>query len=325
VSLNPVLAEKLSAALGPAAATRLTRRDAVLPAVPGKVHAVIGMRRAGKTTFLRQLLEERRGRAALERALYLSFDDDRLAGLQTDQLGYLLWRVFWCSTATPSRGSRRPASRACQSTNGSSPLRAVTERGTGRISSCWDPRMTSPELERDERSRPSAALVQRAADLSGYSVRWPELSKPHERLADPGQQMLEVAAVLLQKAYEKPVGLLRLDPEFPAVQSQEYVGGEEGHALVPVEEGVVHEQRLEERRRHLGDVTVVAGAWAKQGAFEETEVADAGRTTELFKKPGVDGKDLIHAQMKDPLTRQGGGPAPRSRPPRNPDGGGPAV
>ncbi|HLE85130.1 MAG TPA: AAA family ATPase, partial [Thermoanaerobaculia bacterium] len=53
-----------------------TPRDARLPPVPGKAHAVIGMRRAGKTTFLRQLLAERRSALPPERALYLSFDDD---------------------------------------------------------------------------------------------------------------------------------------------------------------------------------------------------------------------------------------------------------
>ena len=57
MSLHPVLAEKLSAALEPAAAPTLTPRDARLPAVSGKVHAVIGMRRAGKTTFLRTLVD----------------------------------------------------------------------------------------------------------------------------------------------------------------------------------------------------------------------------------------------------------------------------
>jgi len=56
MTLHPVLAEKLSAALAPAPSFPLTRRDARLPAVTGKAHAVIGMRRAGKTTFLRQLL-----------------------------------------------------------------------------------------------------------------------------------------------------------------------------------------------------------------------------------------------------------------------------
>ena len=50
MSLHPVLAEKLSAALVPTAPQAQTRRDVRLPTVSGKVHAVIGMRRAGKTT-----------------------------------------------------------------------------------------------------------------------------------------------------------------------------------------------------------------------------------------------------------------------------------
>src|SRR5881227_3164756 len=58
--LHPVLLEKLNATLAPASPPPFTRRDARLPAVPGKVHAVIGMRRAGKTTFLRQLQAARR-------------------------------------------------------------------------------------------------------------------------------------------------------------------------------------------------------------------------------------------------------------------------
>jgi hypothetical protein len=45
MNLHPVLAEKLSTALEPVAPTRITQRDARLPAVPGKAHAVIGMRR----------------------------------------------------------------------------------------------------------------------------------------------------------------------------------------------------------------------------------------------------------------------------------------
>ena len=94
MSLHPVLAEKLSTALAETPPVALTRRDTRLPAVPGKVHAVIGMRRAGKTTFLRQLLEERRAAGPPERALYLSFDDDRLAGLELDQLGFLLEEFY---------------------------------------------------------------------------------------------------------------------------------------------------------------------------------------------------------------------------------------
>jgi|GEM_PF-4985571 len=56
MNLHPVLAERLSEALEPLTTLSLTRREAQLPALPGKAHAVIGMRRAGKTTFLRQLL-----------------------------------------------------------------------------------------------------------------------------------------------------------------------------------------------------------------------------------------------------------------------------
>jgi len=94
MALHPVLTEKLTAALTPAPPPGLTRRDARLPAVPGKVHAVVGMRRAGKTTFLRQLLDERRRDLPPERALYLSFDDDRLAGIEADQLALLLCRAL---------------------------------------------------------------------------------------------------------------------------------------------------------------------------------------------------------------------------------------
>jgi predicted AAA+ superfamily ATPase len=94
MSLHPVLAERLSAALAEESPVALTRRDARLPAVAGKVHAVIGMRRAGKTMFLRQLLGERRAAAPAERAVYLSFDDDRLAGLELEQLGFLLEEYY---------------------------------------------------------------------------------------------------------------------------------------------------------------------------------------------------------------------------------------
>ena len=92
--LHPVLADKLRAALEPAQPLPRTRRDARLPAVPGKVHSVIGMRRAGKTTFLHQLLGERRSVVPLERALYIGFDDDRLAGLEVEQLGFLLEEYY---------------------------------------------------------------------------------------------------------------------------------------------------------------------------------------------------------------------------------------
>jgi predicted AAA+ superfamily ATPase len=90
MTLHPVLEEKLNAALAPTAVQPLTRRDAELPNLPNKVHAVTGMRRAGKTTFLKQLVAEQQSATSLERAVYISFDDDRLAEIKADQLSALL-------------------------------------------------------------------------------------------------------------------------------------------------------------------------------------------------------------------------------------------
>lgn len=92
--LLDALREKLNAALLPLSSSDLTRRDALLPAVAGKAHAVIGMRRSGKTCLLKQLLAAKSGAGAPERAIYLSFDDDRLAGIDASQLDALLEEYF---------------------------------------------------------------------------------------------------------------------------------------------------------------------------------------------------------------------------------------
>lgn len=77
---RPVIRQKIiDAQAAPLAA--LTRRDVWVPAVKGKAIAVIGMRRAGKTSFLWQLLAERHA-AGVSRdgLLYFSFEDERLLG-----------------------------------------------------------------------------------------------------------------------------------------------------------------------------------------------------------------------------------------------------
>jgi uncharacterized protein len=94
MALLEALQEKLNDVLQPLGAAPLTRRDAVLPGIPGKAHAVIGMRRAGKTCFLKQLLAERRRGAPPEHSIYLSFDDDRLAGINASQLDALLEEYY---------------------------------------------------------------------------------------------------------------------------------------------------------------------------------------------------------------------------------------
>ncbi|HVS10657.1 MAG TPA: ATP-binding protein [Planctomycetota bacterium] len=69
----------------------LTRRDVVLPAVPGKAFAVIGVRRGGKTSFLAQCRADRlaAGRPR-EAQLMISLEDERLAGLTVADLGWLI-------------------------------------------------------------------------------------------------------------------------------------------------------------------------------------------------------------------------------------------
>lgn len=61
----------------------LTRRDVWLPGVSGKATAVIGIRRAGKTCLLWQIMSDRLIRGtAREGLLYFSFEDERLAGMR---------------------------------------------------------------------------------------------------------------------------------------------------------------------------------------------------------------------------------------------------
>ncbi|MBM4047508.1 MAG: ATP-binding protein [Planctomycetes bacterium] len=91
---HPVLLEKLNAGLEPARLPQLTPRDARLPKVAGKAHAVIGMRRVGKTTFLRQMQREWQQAVGPERAIYISFDDDRLADVPLAELDRLLEEYY---------------------------------------------------------------------------------------------------------------------------------------------------------------------------------------------------------------------------------------
>ncbi len=90
MNITSAMNQKLNEALLPLAQGVRTRRDATLPNVPNKIHAVIGMRRAGKTTYLRQLQAALRATLPPEQALYLSFDDERVADADALQLGALV-------------------------------------------------------------------------------------------------------------------------------------------------------------------------------------------------------------------------------------------
>jgi predicted AAA+ superfamily ATPase len=73
----------------------LTKRGVRLPEVTGKAHAVIGMRRSGKSTFLWQCLAERLAAGTPREALlYLNLEDERLNGMTAADLGGVIEEWF---------------------------------------------------------------------------------------------------------------------------------------------------------------------------------------------------------------------------------------
>ncbi len=89
--MKRVLSEKLAESVTVSLPEATPRKVYGRVAFPGKATAVIGARRAGKTTYLHQLRAERIGRGVgQERLPYINFEDERLAGLRADQLGFLV-------------------------------------------------------------------------------------------------------------------------------------------------------------------------------------------------------------------------------------------
>lgn len=92
--LREVLRQKIADALA-FDPPPLTRRDARVPPIRGKAHAVVGMRRAGKTWFLHQCLADRLAAGSPRDALVsLSFEDERLAGLDAARLHWVLEEYY---------------------------------------------------------------------------------------------------------------------------------------------------------------------------------------------------------------------------------------
>jgi len=84
----------------------LTRCEVRLPEVAGRAVAVIGMRRAGKSSFLWQLLGDRATAGTpREGLLYFNFEDERLAGMQAADLALLVEAYYRLNPEW--RGARR--------------------------------------------------------------------------------------------------------------------------------------------------------------------------------------------------------------------------
>ncbi|HUP51900.1 MAG TPA: ATP-binding protein [Longimicrobiales bacterium] len=89
--LRNALVEALAASLDGPLPRATDRRVFGAVRLPGKVTAILGVRRAGKTTFVHQLRRERLA-AGTPRPLlpYVNFEDERLAELEAGHLGFLL-------------------------------------------------------------------------------------------------------------------------------------------------------------------------------------------------------------------------------------------
>jgi uncharacterized protein len=94
ITLQGQLSQRLSDAMS-APFPALTARDVRVPAIPNKAVAVVGMRRAGKTSFLLSQLAARQAAGAPRDALlHLALEDDRLPGLTAAHLDWVLEEYY---------------------------------------------------------------------------------------------------------------------------------------------------------------------------------------------------------------------------------------
>jgi uncharacterized protein len=94
-SIRARLADKLADSLAGPISAATARRIRGTIFLPNKATAVVGMRRAGKTTFLHQLRRERLDAGvARERLPYINFEDEQLAGLTARNLNLLLEEYY---------------------------------------------------------------------------------------------------------------------------------------------------------------------------------------------------------------------------------------
>lgn len=66
------------------------KRDVTIEKIPKKITALIGMRRTGKTVMMYQDIQEKMSQHSSSQLLYINFEDDRYAELQTGDFGALI-------------------------------------------------------------------------------------------------------------------------------------------------------------------------------------------------------------------------------------------
>lgn len=94
-NIHDLLIEKLNDSLEGEIPQGTQRRIYGVSTFPGKANAIIGMRRAGKTTYLHQLRRDRLDSGTPRVHLpYINFEDERLDTLTAQSLGFLLEEFY---------------------------------------------------------------------------------------------------------------------------------------------------------------------------------------------------------------------------------------
>jgi len=82
--------------------------------------------------------------------------------------------------------------------------------------------------------------------------------------------MRVVARFFFQRINYKVVRCISLYIKFPAIQTQEDISREEGHAFFTVHKRMIHDERFKQGGGPLRDILVVTGAGPEEGAFQQT-------------------------------------------------------
>lgn len=191
---NELLAQKLAEALRSPVPER-TRRDIRLPNVPNKAHAVIGVRRGGKTSFLQRCMADRIDDGEPPDAhLLLSLEDERLVGMSAEDLGWLL-EEYRRLTPTIPRGQRTIYLDEIQSIDGWATLvRRLLDEGEFRVFvSGSSAKLLSREIHTALRGRSMETLVHPFSFREALRHRGEEPTHPWHALAPQERINLDAA------------------------------------------------------------------------------------------------------------------------------------
>lgn len=193
--MRDLLRQKIVDALA-AAPPPFTRRDVRVPRVRGKAIAVIGPRRAGKSTFLWQIVADRIEMGmAREALLYFSFEDERLAGMTTADLSLIVEEYFHLH---PELRDRQEAVFLLDEVQSVPDWETFTRRllDTEKVAvyvSGSSARMLSREVASSMRGRAMEALVLPFSFREFLRHRGEEPQQPVDRISKAGRSALEKA------------------------------------------------------------------------------------------------------------------------------------